>query len=535
MPKALGSGALRVTRVRVYATRLGVELVLVSLCVIVAGVVQLSAPIVSWGGGLLLGLLIARGLSFLHVLRVRTSGLEMVWAEPQRSAQATRGEAIELSAELRNRDGRAVRVEGLNVLSSPALSVAVSPLRGEIPGGAALALRLRVLPPRVGRHGLFGLNLQLCGSAGLFQIPLSFSNPFGVEVLPDSRGPAGSRSRNRAQSATEELLAGRRPGDSNEVRELRDHRPGDPFKRVAWKASARRGRLLVREYESFEQQRVWLVVNASSELALGEPGWAPLDQALDAAARLGTRALEAGHVVGVAVVTGARVQWLDPQGGRGQARRIREFLASATCLLAPQRSGLDNAQVAARVFEHLSTCWPQMAEGIGSRDTALLSERARAAQRMAPFPTVSLPGASGAEATLRSYLAAFGIGAPARLEPEGPASNASMVECLTQLSKARRGPSALCVIAPIPDTLALTATGPAFRALGRRRVQSEWLWLPALDSAVGGGPSAAFDLLRAANQMRAAVTRQQARRVLARFGVGLRPCQAEQRSERARA
>ena len=39
---------------------------------------------------------------------------------------------------------------------------------------------------------------------------------------------------------------------ADEIRELRDHAPGDPLKRVAWKASARRGRLLVREMEREE-------------------------------------------------------------------------------------------------------------------------------------------------------------------------------------------------------------------------------------------------------------------------------------------
>ena len=43
-----------------------------------------------------------------------------------------------------------------------------------------------------------------------------------------------------------------RPGfvPPREIRELREHMPGDPFKKIAWKASARRGRLLVRARRS---------------------------------------------------------------------------------------------------------------------------------------------------------------------------------------------------------------------------------------------------------------------------------------------
>ena len=39
-------------------------------------------------------------------------------------------------------------------------------------------------------------------------------------------------------------------GSGTELRELRELRPGDPFKSIAWKASARSGKLLVREVES---------------------------------------------------------------------------------------------------------------------------------------------------------------------------------------------------------------------------------------------------------------------------------------------
>ena len=52
-------------------------------------------------------------------------------------------------------------------------------------------------------------------------------------------------------------------GDGYELRELRDHQPGDPFKRIAWKASARHGTLLVRDHEREERDVVWLLLDAS--------------------------------------------------------------------------------------------------------------------------------------------------------------------------------------------------------------------------------------------------------------------------------
>ena len=60
------------------------------------------------------------------------------------------------------------------------------------------------------------------------------------------------------------------------LRELREHQPGDPFRRIAWKASARRGVLLVRDFEREERDVIWLVLQASVDLWSGPLGRAPL-------------------------------------------------------------------------------------------------------------------------------------------------------------------------------------------------------------------------------------------------------------------
>jgi uncharacterized protein (DUF58 family) len=69
--------------------------------------------------------------------------------------------------------------------------------------------------------------------------------------LPDSGGD-GQSSRTRAQ------------GD--QPHHLRDYRPGDPQRQIAWKASARADRLLVREYEASTAREVELDWFALPEL-----------------------------------------------------------------------------------------------------------------------------------------------------------------------------------------------------------------------------------------------------------------------------
>jgi uncharacterized protein (DUF58 family) len=64
----------------------------------------------------------------------------------------------------------------------------------------------------------------------------------------------------------------RRPGSGGELLDLRDYLPGDPPKMIAWKASARRDRLMTKEFESEVPVRCTLFVDVSSSVRVGPPG-----------------------------------------------------------------------------------------------------------------------------------------------------------------------------------------------------------------------------------------------------------------------
>jgi uncharacterized protein (DUF58 family) len=58
----------------------------------------------------------------------------------------------------------------------------------------------------------------------------------------------------------------RRPGSGSELLDLRDYLPGDPPKTIAWKVSARRDRLITKEFESEVPVRCTLFVDASNSV-----------------------------------------------------------------------------------------------------------------------------------------------------------------------------------------------------------------------------------------------------------------------------
>jgi uncharacterized protein (DUF58 family) len=78
----------------------------------------------------------------------------------------------------------------------------------------------------------------------------------------------------------------RRRGLSGELRELREHTHGDPFKFIAWKATARRQQLMVRDLENEIVTTHEIMVDVGAGMRQGPLGRAPIDWACDAAAAL---------------------------------------------------------------------------------------------------------------------------------------------------------------------------------------------------------------------------------------------------------
>ncbi len=494
-----------------------------------AGLVALGtaarlAPVVAFGGSMLLAVALGRALSLLAVARLRAAGFEMVWVGPTRVRRATRGQPLVLEGELRNRGDVPVRSVAVRPLASSMLDVSVEPETLDIPAGARARVDVTVVPRRIGRWGVHGLALEVrgvtFGGEALYEVPLLFANPMGIEVLPLGLAAiASSRRSVRAKDVAEDGRRTNLAGDRDELRELRDHSPGDPFKRIAWKASARRGRLLVRETERQERDVVWLIVDASVELWAGAAGTAPLDRVVDDVAAVATRHLRRRERVGL-IVSASRVRsWIAPGGGVAHRYALAGALASATSTVDADRSELDESEVAHRVAEHARPLDPQSLGGVRKGDFDALAERAARLRALAPFAP-RVPFASTArERSLRQYLAAFGIESPPRFEGERETAEATLVSVLERLLKEKPRASLVHVWAPPPAKV--DAMAKAIAALRGRRIALRWT-LPPFDAGVGSERdrrSPVADVVDEAVSARALATRTRGERWLQKMGV----------------
>jgi uncharacterized protein (DUF58 family) len=509
--------------VRLYPTLATFHVAVAGAGLVALGSAARLAPVVAFGGAMLLAVALGRALALLSVTRLRAAGFEMVWSEAVRVRRGSRDKPLVLEGELRNRGDAPVRAVGLRPLASSMLDASVEPALIDIPAGARARVEVTIVPRRVGRWGVHGLALEVRGTSfggeALYEVPLLFANPLGIEVLPTPLSLlGGSRRGARARHGGEGPRAHGAGGDDM-LRELRDHVPGDPFKRIAWKASAKRGRLLVRETERQERDVVWLVLDASVELWAGLPGAAPLDRLVD---ELAAEAL--GHIrrrerVGLAVVASRVRTWLAPATGAAHGLVLASALASAASAIDADRSELDEGQVAHRVAEHARPLDPAGLRGVRKGDLDALALRADQLRPLAPFAPRVPFAPSRREQSLRQYLAAFGIESPPRIDGERERAEVALAAALERIATEKPRASIVHVWAPPPARAeSMTAAVATLRA---RRIALRWT-LPPFEAGVGADRdrrSAVADVVDEAVRMRARATRARGERLLRELGV----------------
>lgn len=460
----------------IYPTRTAAHVALLGVIVMGSGIVAGEPSVVAWGGAMLVALALARMVTLASVMRVRSAGFEMQWVTATRVARIRCGQELELEAELRNRDTCAARFEQLRVVASPALAVRAEPLAGDVPGAGTLRVRVKLRGLRVGLHGLHGLSLEIRGAPGLFEVPLTFANPYGIVVSPRALGralslPHGGRSGTLAMAGR----AGSVRGDGTELRELREHQPGDPFRRIAWKASAKRGVLVVREFDREQRDVVVLVLDASVEHWAGPMGGAPLDHAVDVTATLAARHLGEGDLVALRVVAARELASVPAAHGREQAARIATALTEQLGVLDADRCGWDESDLLMQVAEHLRPLDPGVTADLRSGDLDRVVLRASAMRGHAPFQRPAPYGRSARDRRLRRYAACFGLHVPARLQPDQPRMTALLAELLSKVARqGRPRPSLVHVVAPSPPEGSWTPLTAAIRRLRAARVAIRW-------------------------------------------------------------
>jgi uncharacterized protein (DUF58 family) len=216
---------------------------------------------------------------------------------------------------------------------------------GELRPGRPAELSYRIHCRATGRIRFEGIKVELADLQGLFYQPLFLAEPQVYRVLPPLVGAEGQAPTTKRHNLLPPpgVHRHRRPGSGGELLDLRDYLPGDPPRMIAWKVSARRDRLITKEFESEVPVRCTLFVDTSQSVRLGPPGQNALSREAEIASAVAQATVGGRDLVGLCLFDEETTTILRPA-------RIRRHLTDIMNRLA-DAAGLAPTQGQARVDE----------------------------------------------------------------------------------------------------------------------------------------------------------------------------------------
>lgn len=155
---------------------------------------------------------------------------------------------------------------------------------------------------RRGRFDFGAVFYRIAGPLGLIQRQGRIELPQQVEVVPDLSGE-GAQDLQLALAGATRVGRRRSPrrGEGREFESLREHQPDDDFRAIDWKASAKRGRLISRHYETERDQRLIIMLDSGRLMRARIGHYRKLDYAVNAAVHLAQAAQHKGDLVGYSI------------------------------------------------------------------------------------------------------------------------------------------------------------------------------------------------------------------------------------------
>jgi uncharacterized protein (DUF58 family) len=289
-----------------------------ALVVFVAAAAVTVASFWDLGGELAaaaVGLLVPVGLDLVALLRRPRPAIE----RPGRTRGSLRRD-LELPIMVRGAVGPvAVALDWPHTLGGPVPEAFAAASAG------ALQVAFRAVPRRRGAHEIGEAWLRVLSPLHLWSRRFRQSDATRVDVWPDLRGPSNDILGREVEGEGAATAWGLRQAGSD-LRGLRPFQSGDDPRHVDWKATARHGGPVVREWQPDRRRAVIVALDAGRLMRAEHDGESKFDAALRALARLALAAEARGDRVGVVAFANKVLRWVPPLYGAGQAERLLRYL-----------------------------------------------------------------------------------------------------------------------------------------------------------------------------------------------------------------
>lgn len=196
-------------------------------------------------------------------------------------------------------------------------------LSAQVAPGAVETCVYSLFPPRRGDYAFGDLHLRWQSPLGLLRRQARFPAAEPVKVYPnlvDVRKYDLLLRKNRLWELG--LRNAKIFGSGTEFERLRDYQPDDEYRRINWKATARRGTPISVEYETERSQNIVALLETGRMMRSPVGDVAKLDYAINAVLLLTYVAAQKGDKVGMLTFADGVEGWLAPRGGKGQFHRM---------------------------------------------------------------------------------------------------------------------------------------------------------------------------------------------------------------------
>lgn len=224
---------------------------------------------------------------------------------------------------------------------------------GKIGPDAPVMLTYSIRAMRAGKMRFEGARVQLADLHGLFYHVTVVRAVAVLRVLPplvDAEGKTATKKRYNLlpPPGINRLL---RPGSGSELLDLRDYIPGDPPKTIAWKVSARRDKLITKEFESEVPVRCTLFIDMSQSVRMGPPGQNALSRLVEIASAVAQANVSSRDMTGLCLFDEEKTKITKPARTRRHLVLLFNQLAEAAGQLAAAgRVNIDTAMPLAYSF-----------------------------------------------------------------------------------------------------------------------------------------------------------------------------------------
>ncbi len=193
----------------------------------------------------------------------------------------------------------------------------------ELENGDSHEMIYHVTPIERGEGIFHGLFMRINGFLGLYEFQFRVSEPETFSIYPNVKAVKEfDFLNNRGRLTQIGVRRTRYKGVGTDFESLREFQDGDDTRRIDWKSSARRNKIVVKDYEVERNQTVVIAIDTGRSMAADAGKATKLDHVLDAALLVNNAVSKAGDLCGLTCFDAKIISNLSPRKGRTQNQNI---------------------------------------------------------------------------------------------------------------------------------------------------------------------------------------------------------------------